>query len=301
VASGVAIGSSDIPGASDGKASTVSGCGSSPSAVGQLGAEAGIDVAEGIDSASVGPSTANSSSNPGGGAGVADDAVPEDLVGQSKLDLGDIYLFKNEPWESTLLYSQVEKTQKETPLAYEAKLKNAKLHYYMGNFKLAQEHLDVLKLATTREISNDAIALSAYIKDNTILDTSDVVMKQFASIELLAYQNQFDTAIASLQQLISAHPYHEVVDEAYWMMAKAYYQTGQYSEAANAYTAIHEKFAEDILADDALFELASIYENQLNDREKAMDTYQRLLAEFPGSKFAAEARKRFRKMRGDQL
>ncbi len=34
------------------------------------------------------------------------------LKSKAKLDLGDIYLLKGEPWESTLLYSQVEKTQK---------------------------------------------------------------------------------------------------------------------------------------------------------------------------------------------
>src|SRR5258708_30583096 len=49
------------------------------------------------------------------------------LKARAKLELGDVYLLKEESWESTLLYSQVEKTQKETPLAYEAKLRNAKL------------------------------------------------------------------------------------------------------------------------------------------------------------------------------
>ncbi|HEY0769606.1 MAG TPA: tetratricopeptide repeat protein, partial [Sphingobacteriaceae bacterium] len=73
------------------------------------------------------------------------------LKSKAKLDLGDIYLIKSEPWESTLLYSQVEKTQKENPVGYEAKLRNAKLSYYKANFKLAQEHLDILKEATTRE------------------------------------------------------------------------------------------------------------------------------------------------------
>src|SRR5690606_2914346 len=59
------------------------------------------------------------------------------LRSKAKLDLGDIYLLKGEPWESTLLYSQVEKIQKENPLGYEAKLKNAKLSYFKGDFRLA--------------------------------------------------------------------------------------------------------------------------------------------------------------------
>ena len=51
------------------------------------------------------------------------------LKARAKLDLGDIYLLKGEPWESTLLYSQVEKDMKEDPLGHEAKLRNAKLSY----------------------------------------------------------------------------------------------------------------------------------------------------------------------------
>ena len=62
-----------------------------------------------------------------------------------KLDLGDIYVLKNEPWEATLLYSQVEKSQKEDFLGQEAKLKNAKLHYYNGEFDLSKYFLDIFK------------------------------------------------------------------------------------------------------------------------------------------------------------
>ncbi|MCY7358058.1 MAG: hypothetical protein LH609_11485, partial [Rudanella sp.] len=54
------------------------------------------------------------------------------FVDKCKLDKGDIYLLKNEPWESTLLYSQVEMSQREEQVGHEAKLKNAKLHYYSG-------------------------------------------------------------------------------------------------------------------------------------------------------------------------
>ena len=104
---------------------------------------------------------------------------------QCKLDLGDIYILKNEPWESTLLYMQVEKSQREDNLGEIAKLKNAKLQYYTGQFELSKEILDVLKKATTREISNDAMQLSLLIQDNTGLDTSEVAMADFSKIDLL--------------------------------------------------------------------------------------------------------------------
>ncbi|MCK5208805.1 MAG: hypothetical protein KAQ79_12310, partial [Cyclobacteriaceae bacterium] len=89
--------------------------------------------------------------------------ISKSIIDQSKLDLGDIYLLIGEPWESTLLYSQVEKSSKESAIGYEAKLRNAKLSYYRGDFALAQSHLDILKMATTREIANDAMSLSLLI------------------------------------------------------------------------------------------------------------------------------------------
>ncbi|MBI3481410.1 MAG: hypothetical protein HY015_00245, partial [Bacteroidetes bacterium] len=54
---------------------------------------------------------------------VSSTKVSPQLKAQAKINLGDIYLLKGEPWESTLLYSQVEKSQHESPLGYEAKLR----------------------------------------------------------------------------------------------------------------------------------------------------------------------------------
>src|SRR5688500_5071478 len=121
------------------------------------------------------------------------------LKSKAKLDLGDIYLLKGEAWESTLLYSQVEKSLQENPVGYEAKLKNAKLSYYKGNFQLAQEHLDILKEATTREIANDAMELSMRIKENIAFDSLGEALKAYALIELLLYQNKTEQALKAIQ------------------------------------------------------------------------------------------------------
>ena len=53
---------------------------------------------------------------------------------QTKLSLGDFYLISGDVWESTLLYSQVDKDEKDSPLGEEARFKNAKLAYYKGDF-----------------------------------------------------------------------------------------------------------------------------------------------------------------------
>jgi len=231
-------------------------------------------------------------------------AMPRINVGikaKSKLDLGDIYILTGEPWESTLLYSQVEKTNKEQPIGYEAKLKNAKLSYFNGDFELAKAHLDVLREATTREISNDAIDLSLLIHDNTFLDSKDAIMRQYAYIELLLFQNKKNEALDSLDQMLRNYPSHSLVDEIHFLSAKINRQIGSFETAIQNLEKINENFAEDILGDDALFIMAQIYENDLKMKDKAQEIYQDFLTRYPGSVFIAQARKQFRTLRGDTI
>ena len=223
------------------------------------------------------------------------------LVSKCKLDLGDIYLLEDNPWEASLLYSQVEKSNKDSPTAYEAKLRNAKLNYYTGFFTLALSHLNILKKATTREISNDAIFLSLLIKNNTILDTSDLVMKKYAEIDLLNFQNKDSAALMSITQLLDEYPQHSIADECHWLRAQIYKKSGHFEKALSALDLIITSFGYDILADDAAFTKAEIVHYNLNQEEEAKNLYREFLTSFPGSLYAADARKRFRELRGDQL
>ena len=221
------------------------------------------------------------------------------LKSECKLDLGDIYLLIEEPWEATLLYSQVEKAHKDSRLAYTAKLKNAKLNYFKGEFELAKSHLDILKLATTREIANDAISLSLLIQNNTVFDTSDYVMKEFASIELLLFQNKKSQAIERFTEMLTKYPNHSLTDEVYWKRANINLVLGKFNESIDDLELIQTQFGHDILGDDAMYLMGKIYEEQLGDFDRAQEVYNEFLLRYPGSVFTAEARKKFRKLRGD--
>lgn len=237
---------------------------------------------------------------------VANPKASQSLKARAKLDLGDIYMLKNEPWESTLLYSQVEKTQKENLVGYEAKLRNAKLSYYKGDFRLAQAHLDILKQATTREIANDALELSMLIKENIAFDSVGAALKEYASIELMLYQNQIDNALSRIQKLKEgmadngqAVANRTILDDVYWLEARIRMQRGEFDKSLALLQKIGNEYADDVLADDAYFLQGEIYERQLNNKEKAMEVYRDFLTRFPGSVYAAEARKRYRLLRGD--
>jgi len=225
--------------------------------------------------------------------------IDSKLRGQAKLDLGDVYLLKGEPWESTLLYSQVEKEFKDSPLAYDAKLRNAKLSFYKGEFLLSQEHLDVLKEATTREIANDAMSLSLLIRDNIVMDSTEAAMRRFAEIDMLLFQNKYEEALEGFTAMLEEFPDHSLTDEIWWKQADIYRKIGEFDVALGLLDQIVSKHGYDILSDDAYFLMGQIYERQLQDTVKAQEIYQDFLLKYPGSIFTAEARKRFRALRGD--
>lgn len=221
------------------------------------------------------------------------------LISQAKLDLGDIYLLKGEPWESTLLYSQVEKDNKDTPTGHEAKLKNARLSYYKGQFELAKAHLDILKMATSREIANDALDLSLLIQDNTGLDTSTDALMAFADAELLLFQHKIDEGIHALEAMLIKYPRHSLTDEIYWALAQTYIRIGEVEKALDPLLKIDEFYADDILADDAIMQLARLYEEKLGKPDLAQELYKTIIVDHSGSIYVDEARKRFRILRGD--
>jgi tetratricopeptide (TPR) repeat protein len=232
---------------------------------------------------------------------IAIPGVRPNLLAELKLELGDVYLLQGEIWESALLYGQVEKAFKMDPLGQEAKLRNAKLSYYRGDFEWARAQLDILKSATSQLIANDALALSLLIADNTGLDTSTTAMLMYATADLLEYQNKDSLALATLDSILTIFRFHSLTDEVYFKKAEIMKKQGKFEEAIGYYNRIIKEYPFDILADDAMYLMGDLYENKLKDPQKAMEIYGDLLMHYPGSTFGVEARKRFRTLRGDNI
>lgn len=214
-----------------------------------------------------------------------------------KLLLGDIYVFQDEVWEASLLYGQVNQDFKNDPIGYEAKLKAAKAYYYTGNFEWAKTQLDVLKAGTTKLIANDALQLSVLISDNLGMDTTTFALQMYAKADLLNFQGNTDSALAQLNALLDSFPDHlSLLDDAHYLKAAIYKKQQQWDLAIESYKKVVK--AGDLLVDEALLELAKIYQFIKKDKESAMKNYEAILIDYPGSVFVVEARYQFRKLRG---
>jgi tetratricopeptide (TPR) repeat protein len=204
------------------------------------------------------------------------------LLAACKLDLGDIYLLNNQPWEATLLYSQVEKDFVNTPVGQDAKFRNARFAYYTGDFTWAKGQLDVLKAATTQLIANDALNLSLLIGDNIVADTTGKALKMYARADLQIFAQQQEKAIAILDSINTKFPDNQLSDDISMAKARIAIQQKAYPDAVTYLKKIITDHPSDLWADDAVFMLGDIYENQLNDKEQAKTYYQKIITDYAG-------------------
>jgi len=218
-----------------------------------------------------------------------------------KIELGDVLLFSGNVWDATLLYSQVDYDFKNDPLGAEAKFKNAKLSYYIGEFGWAKAQLDVLKAATSKLIANDAMDLSLLISDNIDIDSSYTALKYYSKADLLVYRNKTDEALATLDSIQMVALWHPLHDEVLYKKGEIMLKKGNFVAADSLFAKVVEMYPEDVLADNALMKRAELYQYHFQDIPKAMELYEKLMFDYPGSLFVVEARKRYRELRGDVL
>jgi len=230
---------------------------------------------------------------------IAMNGINQSVIDEIKLDLGDLYTLNDERWEATLLYGQVEKSQKDNLLGQDAMFRNAQLAFFNGDFDWTQSQLNVLKGGTSQLISNDAIDLSALIAENVTLDTNKRALQLYAKARLNIFKTRYQTASNYLDTLSKEFPNHNLSDEVLMSKATIAIALRQWQQATQTLQTIIDNFYYEALADDALFMLANIEETRLNMPQKAKEHYEKLIMDFPASVRIIEARKRFRFLRGD--
>lgn len=226
--------------------------------------------------------------------------VQPSVIAQCKIDLADIYLMSGEVWEATLLYSQVEKAFKYDPVGFEAKLRNARLSFYIGEFDWAKTQLDVLRSATSKLIANDAMELSLLIADNLAEDSNIVPLSMYARADLLVFRKRSDQALAVLDSLTQMFPQHNIQDEVLLKKAEIMISRRAFQEADSLLSKLVADYGHDVLIDNALIIQARLHDFHLKNRVRAMELYEQVVLEHPASVFVTEARSRFRELRSTQ-
>jgi TolA-binding protein len=218
-----------------------------------------------------------------------------------KMKLADVCVALDSIWEASLLYMQIDEAFKFEAIGNEAKFKNARIFYFDGEFEFAQSQLDVLKQATSKFISNDAMQLSLLILENYGLDSNYEAMSTFAKSELLLLQHRYKEAFQWMDTIATKFPQSVLNDDLIYLKGKANELQGQWEQASGYFNQIISTYPTELLADDALFHLANIQRIHFKDDSAAMESYLKIIDQYPGSIYSEEARLSIRRLRGDQI
>lgn len=224
--------------------------------------------------------------------------LKEKQKGNAKLKLANILVLEDNIWEASLMYLQIEKQFKDDQLGHLAKFKNAQVYYFSGEYDWCQAQLKVLKASTSKLIANDALELSVLISDNYNMDTSEVAMKLFSYADMLTFQQQFSKANILYDSILKNFKNHSLNDEILFRKAKIDLKQHNYQKAVDHFKLLIDNYPNSILLDNSLFLIASIYEEKIKDFDQAKKYFKTILFDYKGSLYAAESRKRFRKLAG---
>ena len=218
-----------------------------------------------------------------------------------KLKLGDILIYQERFNEALIYYTQIQANLKNSTISQQARFRVAKASYYKGDFDWAESQLRILKSSTSQLIANDALDLKLLISDNKFEDSTQTALRQYAKADLMAFQNKTDKAIELLNEILKNHKTETIVDQALFMQAKLFEKKKEYGKAEANYQTIIANYKDDILIDDAYYYLAELYANILNNPERAQFLYEQIIFNHADSIYFVEARKKYRRLRGDEV
>jgi tetratricopeptide (TPR) repeat protein len=218
---------------------------------------------------------------------------------QCKMELADILLSEEKFNQALLYYSQIEENLQNNVLSHEASLKSAKTSYFKTDFEWALKQFKELKSASTQLIANDALEYFLLINDNTVADSTQTALKQFAKGDYLLYQNRNQEAIVQFQSILKSFKGQEIEGVTLLRLGRLYEKLGDYTLALSQYQDIIDHHGDGIYIDEALYFSAEIYIQQMKQPDKAKALYEKIIFSHQDSIYFVDARKKFRELRGD--
>ena len=203
--------------------------------------------------------------------------------------------------EALIYYTQIQRNLKNSTISQDARFRVAKTSYYKGDFQWAESQLKILKSSTSQLIANDALDLKLLISDNKYDDSLQVALKLYAKADLLAFQNKNDEAIVLLDKILEEHKTETIIPQALLKQAQLFVKKQEFEKADNNYNNIIKNYSDSILIDDAIFSLAELYANKLDQPEKAKELYEQIIFNHADSIYFVDSRKSFRALRGDAI
>jgi tetratricopeptide (TPR) repeat protein len=163
----------------------------------------------------------------------------------------------------------------------------ARIYFYKGEFEKAKEYLNGILDNLGNNSANDALSLSLLMNTSTN-DSSNLVI--FSQAELLAEQGKFDEAAKKYNIVTLEQQKLMLQNLSELRIAEMELAENNTDSASSKFNEIEKDANNNIFADKALYLNGKIFEYELKNKPKAIETYENLLAKFPNSLYLDDAR-----------
>ena len=219
------------------------------------------------------------------------------VVGQARLDLGDVALQRGDLYEARDRFASVEDQIRIGPLAEQARYELAMIDFYEGYLFSALARAEAMDDNTAADVANDAVSLRLTLDENAGPDSTNAALRMYGRAALLYRRGLNADALTTLDSLAADDPTHPLADEVLVLRAHALRASGDSEAALAVLERLPTEHPLSYFRDRALYLAAEIQERDLLDLAAALDTYGRLLDQYPGSLLAPRARERLRDLR----
>lgn len=214
------------------------------------------------------------------------------------MEQADLYLHAEQIWDAILTYAAIETQYPNLEISDEAKFKKAKAYFYLQQFKWAKDQWDILKGSPSKLIANDAIYWSYFVENNTDADSTFAALKAFSKADFYFYCGKIDKSMKMIDTLMSDYSTDNIIPYTLYLESDIYQYFNDFEKAAQCLETIVNTYSYSIIADKSAYTLAVLYETKLNQKQKAMDMYKKILFDFPSSFYTDEARTKYKELGG---
>jgi tetratricopeptide (TPR) repeat protein len=207
---------------------------------------------------------------------------------EAYLELGNIAMIEGNPDEAEKDFSAILKLLSASDAQKnKAVYKLSKVNFYQGQFDEAKKYLSEVLANLKDNSANDAIELLLLLNPQ-MNDSSNLLT--YARAEFLAEQKKFEEAAITYKKLADnqqAFILHSIAAVKYGEMLLA---VDNYTESISVLEGVAAEGEKNIYADKAVYLLGKINQYGIKNYSKAEEFYQKLLADFPKSIYADDAR-----------
>lgn len=220
------------------------------------------------------------------------------LVFEAVTHLAEVHTARNNLSQARIAYGSL-LPGAEGPKREQIQFRLAELDYFDANIDSALARLGSITTNVSTDLANDALQLLYFIQENRA--TAPAALGEFAKADLLTRQRKYSEAQGRLQEILRVFPSALLVDDAMMKIAELHVILQRFPDAIAAFQRITNEMNPSILSEKAQLRIGEVYEYRLNDRQRAIDSYEQILTRYPTSLYAEEARKRIRLLRGDAI